>query len=277
MVALRKGKSRTIRWAIEAHGNALAFLDKSAANEVVRNSMELSGADWGAVFFPKRFGDYVDRPPFPYPSHRLGFFLGKARRMGVLKQIIGRLSVTKGWDPWSTDKPPFSLIVEWKKLNPGKYNLRDRVFSSGLIGDMRRNAKRAVMEVIDEMWGDGKFVPLIESGALKKTAMAGIKYKATATSGTQTLRISTPIPYRDSQRDSESKKGGISPTVGAVLKTMPEWEVDWFAKKMGEHIADILNSEHGLSQNARGMVTQGERSGNQSGQRASTQAQGRSS
>ena len=271
MVASFSGKAGTISWALHTKGNALAFLDKKPMNDAVRLSMVRAGQDWGATFLPKRFSHYVDRHPFPYPAHRLGFFFQKAKRMGIVAGIINRLSTTKGWDPWSSNRPPLQLIIEWKKMNPNKYRNQGQ-YGTGLIADMRRNAKRMVMEIIDEMWGDGKFIPLVETGLVKQSVLSGVKYRATATANNQTLRISMPMPLRPGQT---SGKGGTSATVGAVLRTMPHWEVAWYAKKLSRHLGDVLMSRHGLSQNARGMVTQGARPGAQADQRATAQSPGR--
>ncbi len=244
------GKNKTIQWAINAQGNALAFLDRKAANDVIRGAMNLVAGDWVQTFLPKRFTDYVDRDPFPYPGHRLGFFINKARRMGVLKQLIDSLPMTKGWDPWGPDKPDLLLIIEWKRQHPGKYN---RIGSGpGLISDMRRNAKDQISKIIDEMWGKGIFQPLVESGLLRKTVMQGVKFRSTVTANSQKLYITMPIPLRSNQ---EKGKGGISPTVGAVLRTVPHWEISWFAKKLERAMAATLMNKHLLRQDARGMVT----------------------
>ncbi len=236
MTKIASGKGGPIRWALDAQGPALAFLKDSNRKLLIGYSLKATGFDWGKAFLPKRFDFYVERRPFPYPRHRPGFFLNKARRMGVVKGIVSRLSITRGWDPWSTDKPPFALIVEWKKLNPTKYKNRGDYGASqtGLISDMRANAKRAVMEVIDEMNSDGKFIPLVESGTARKTAIAGFSVRATVGSDKQRIQVKVPL-------------GHVSNiTVSNVIKTAPSWEVTWMAKRFKQHLVDRLG-KRGLS------------------------------
>ncbi len=240
MIKVASGQGGPIKWALDFQGPALDLLVDKNRNELVRTSFANTGKAWNKIFLPKRFGHYVDRPPFPYPRHRLGFFLGKARRMGILRGIIARLTVTKGWDPWSTDKPPFALIQEWKKLNPGKY--KERHSGSGLIADMRRNAKRAVMEVIDEMWSDGKFLPLVQSGVARAFANEGAKARATATTSKTVLKISVPFGHP------------VAESVGSTVRTIPPWEVQWLAQQFAKNMIAQLKGK-GLSVGAGGVVT----------------------
>lgn len=240
-VTISSGTVGTVRWAIQAQDAALDFLLPKNRNEVIRQSMVGAGEAWIAMFLPKRFSDYVDRAPFPYPSHRLGFYLGKAKRMGIVKGICERLLM--GWDPWSSSMPPATLITQWKAQHPGKYKRAFAVLSTGLVADLRANSKRRVMEVIDEMWGDGKFVPLVESGRARGVATSGARASATATATRQTLRIAVPFGR------------ALNGTVGAVVRTVPKWEVASIAKNVGRGIADRL-AKRGLSVNQRtGVVT----------------------
>ncbi len=241
MTKIASGQGGPIRWALDAQGPALDFLKDGNRKALVYYSLKAAGFDWGKVFLPKRFTDYVERRPFPYPRHRPGFFLNKARRMGIVKGIIDRLSITKGWDPWSTDKPPLPLIIEWKKLNPGKY-VRSSDSSGGLIGDMRRNAKRGIMEIIDEMYGDGKLIPLVESGTARKTATAGFTVRATVGGNKQRINVKIPLGHV------------VNVTVSNVIKTAPSWEVQWIANRFKQHMIDRLNRK-GLSVGRNGVVT----------------------
>jgi hypothetical protein len=244
MVRVASGQGGPLRWALDFQGPALDFLLEKNRKELVGFSLKAAGFDWGKVFLPKRFSHYVERHPFPYPRHRLGFYYNKARRMGIVAGIIKRLTVTKGWDPWSTDKPPFSLIMEWKAMNPEKYKNRGDYGASqtGLITDMRANAKRSVMEVIDEMWGDGVFVPLVEKGVARKTATSGFKVRATVGKNKQRIQIKIPFGHPTNR------------VVGNTVRTAPAWEVNWIAKRFTKHMVDRL-SKRGLSVGRGGVVT----------------------
>lgn len=240
MTVVARGQGGPIRWALDYQGAALDFLTDKNRKELIQFSMKAAGVDWAKVFLPKRFTGYVERHPFPYKGHRLGFYFNKAKRMGIVKGIINRLSVTKGWDPWEPGMPPWALIMEWKKLNPGKYDKRKS--ETSLVGDMRRNAKRSVMEVIDEMLSDGKFLPLVEKGIALSTALGGFKVRATATNARQTIKIAVPFGHP------------TNAMVGATVRTLPTWEIIWIAKKLGEHLKARLNAK-GLSTGAGGVVT----------------------
>lgn len=242
MPRIAHGGNGTIKWQIDYYGPALDYLTDKNRNALLRDAFNAVGKQWISLFLPKRFSDYVDRSPFPYPRHRLGFYFAKAKRMGIVRDIIKRLPTTKGWDPWSTEKPPLPLIIEWKKLNPGKYNLRNTLFNSGLIGDMRRNAKRMVFEIIEEMSMDGKFIPLVEKGIARGFAKEGAKARSTVTSGNTVLRISVPFGHP------------VNPTVSDVVKTVPTWEIKWIAQQFGENIKKQLLGK-GLSVNTSGVVT----------------------
>lgn len=244
---IAEGQRGPVHWAIKGQGPALDFLTDRNRNALIARAMEASGKQWGDVFLPKRFTDYVDRAPFPYPRHRDGFYVSKARRMGILAPVFQRLF--GGWDPWSSDKPKLPLIIEWKKLNPGKYNGYDA--TSRLFNDLRNNCKRRVTEIVLERLSE--FMPLVESGLLRKTVLSRVAYRATATSNKQTLRITMPRPTYPAQR--EKGKFGSSPTVGNVLGTLPHWEVTWFAKKLSANLASAL-AGRGLSVDLRtGVVT----------------------
>ena len=253
---IAKGQGGPLRWALEAQEGALDFLLDKNRKEMIGHSLKAAGFAWGKVFLPQRFSHYVDRRPFPYPRHRLGFFLNKAKRMGIVKTIISRLSTTRGWDPWSSEKPPFSLIMEWKKLNPDKYKNRGDYGASqtGLIADMRQNAKRSVMEVLDEMWGDGKFIPLVESGTARSTAMNGFKVRATVGPNKQRIEIKIPFGHP------------INATVGKTVRTVPEWEVKWVAKQFSKNLIERLNKK-GLSVGSGGVVTTRDRAASSTAER----------
>lgn len=234
------GRAGPIRWAIEAKGPALDLLLDKNRKELVGQSLRQACFAWGKVFLPKRFSHYVERRPFPYPRHRLGFFLGKARRMGIVKAIIQRLSTTRGWDPWKPDRPPFQLIIEWKKMHPGKYQAGPN--ETNLICDMRKNAKRMVMEIIEEMWEDGKFIPLVESGTARAKATMGFKIRTVVNNTKQEATIRIPFGHPTAS------------TVGATVRTLPTWEVAWIAKRLDEQLEARLN-QRGLSVGRDGVLT----------------------
>jgi len=245
-----QGTNGPIRWAVEMQGPALALFPRSTQNEMVRGALEVAGKQWGAVFLPKRFSHYVDRSPFPYPRHRDGFYLNKARRMGILQPIFQKLFM--GWDPWSANRPPDALITDWKRKNPSKYRFSITGSYSGLIADLRANSKRMIFEIVRDMNGDDKFLPLVESGSARKSVLTNVSYRATATAKRQKLRISMPLGLRPGQ---EAGKGGTSKTVTEVLQTMPGWEVRWLGKKFAENLTLRL-ANRGYSVDARGMVTE---------------------
>lgn len=245
-----QGTNGPIKWAIVAQGPALELFSASDRNEMVRAALEVAGKQWGAAFLDKRFTHYVDRSPFPYPRHRDGFYLNKARRMGILVPIFKRLFM--GWDPWSSDKPPLALIADWKKKNPGKYRFSVTGLQGGLISDLRANSKRMIFEIVREMNGDDKFLPLVESGSARKSVLTTVSYTATATAKRQKLRIAMPLGLRPGQ---VAGKGGTSKTVVEVLQTMPGWELRWLGKKFSENLALRL-SNRGYTVDARGMVTE---------------------
>lgn len=222
------GVQGTIRWAINASSGPLALLDpsKRQRNSLVRNALLTGGNAWRGAFLPRRFSDYVDRSPFPYPSHRLGFFVNKLRRMGILNGILQR--VFHGWDPWSANKPPIALMEDWKRRHPGKYKRSITGQYSGLIADIRANAKRMVREIAEELWSDGKILPLVESGKLRETALAGARTTATATASRATIYIRVPFP------------GPRNPVVGRVIKTLPRWEVEFIARVVQRALARSL-------------------------------------
>lgn len=266
-----QGTNGPISWAIKAHGPLLEIFGRSERNAMVSGALEVAGKKWGAAFLAKRFTDYVERSPFNYPRHRAGFFLNKARRMGILSPIFRRLFM--GWDPWSTNKPPFPLIQDWKAKNPAKYKFTG-VYGSGLIADLRANAKRMTMEIVDEKYSDGAFLPLVESGSLRRSVLSGVSYRATASSKRQKLRISMPLGLRSGQT---AGKGGTNNTVVEILRTVPGWELRFIGKNFGDNLALRL-ANRGYTQDARGMITQRAAPDFQSQQntRAFTAASGRS-
>lgn len=221
-------QSYSLRGVVSAYGGALALFDPKARNDIVRAAAMAGGEAWKAAFLPKRFGFYVERKPFPYPGHRLGFFIKKARRMGWLKGLFARHF--GGWDPWSTETPPQDKVREFRDRFPGKYKFSRTGMNSGLYADFRANAKRMVREVVEEWESDNKFLPLIESGELRKVAVAGARSTATAKGGAAFIRVKVPFP------------GGRNPRVAAVIRTIPQWEVVYVVKAMARDLAKRLES-----------------------------------
>lgn len=250
MTIVLSGKKGTIRWAIEANGGPLGMLDRATANNVVRGALMTAARAWIGAFLPKRFTDYVDSPPFPYPRHRDGFYINKARRMGLMQGVFDRF--LSGWDPWSTDKPPLKLIEGWKKQNPGKYKFSITGGYSGLFADLRRWGKQLAANMVLQMLD--KLLPLVESGLLRKTAIGGARASATATSTRQTITIALPMPVYP--RQLETKKFGHNPVVRQVLVTLPTWEVAFISKIVQRSIASTLSRKHGL-RTAFGQTVQG--------------------
>lgn len=244
-----------IRRVLLAQGPAFEFLTTRTRNIMVRTALQFAGNDWGNVWLPQRFGFYVERSPFNYPRHAPGFFVGKARRMGLLKQILARL--TFGWDPWSSNKPPLELVQYFKKKHPGKYKSSKTGNYTGFFADLRADSKRRVKEVVDEMEGDNKFVPLVETGFTAKTVPQRFRTKASVTANNSKLFLIMPLSLRPAQGNRAAQttgKGGISATVTNVLRTMPHWEVTWLAKQFKAHLINQL-AGRGLSVSASGGVT----------------------
>lgn len=240
MTIVARGQGGPIRWALDYQGAALDFLTDKNRKELVQFSLKGAGFDWAKTFLPKRFTHYVERHPFPYKGHRLGFYFNKAKRMGIVKGIINRLSSTKGWDPWEPGMPPWALIMEWKRMNPGKYNTRGQ--ESGLVADMRRNAKRMVMEVIEEMFSDGKFLPLVEKGIARAKALGYFRVRASVAANRPQIKIAVPFGHP------------TNAIVGGTVRTLPTWEIAWIGKRLGDHLKERL-ARRGLSTGRGGVVT----------------------
>lgn len=222
------GAEGSIRWAITSQESALHLFRRSEQNRMIRIALRLAGRAWIKAFLPQRFTDYVKRKPFPYGASRnAGFYVNKARRMGILAGILQRNF--NGWDPWSPTKPGPALIEDWKRRHPGKYRFSVTGQFSGLIGDLRANAKRMVREIVTEMASDGVFDPLVESGALRTSARRA-RARSTATSNKAQIRISVPFP------------GPRNPKVGDTIRTMPRWEVAFIARQTKAALVRALNS-----------------------------------
>lgn len=248
-------KNGSLRSVVTAQGPALEFLMQRTRNTMIRTAIQFAGNDWGNVFLPQRFGFYVERHPFNYPRHAPGFFVGKARRMGLLKQVLARL--TFSWDPWSSNKPPLSLVMAFKKKHPGKYTSSRTGNYTGLFMDLRADSKRRVREVVDEMESDNKFIPMVETGLTARTVPQRFRTRATATANNAKLFLIMPLSLRPAQGGRAAQtagKGGISATVTRILRTLPTWEVTWLAKQFKTHLVGQL-AGRGLSVNASGMVT----------------------
>lgn len=221
------GAGGTIRWAISSQEPALHLFRRSEQNRMIRVALRLAGRRWTRAFLPQRFTDYVEQKPFPYGKKPVGFLVNKARRMGMLQPIFQRLF--NGWDPWSSTKPGLALIEKWKQLNPGKYRRSITGAATGLIADLRKNAKRQVREVIADLNEDGAFQPLVQSGDLRKTALKA-RARATATANKAQIKIAVPFP------------GPRNPRVGDTIRTMPRWEVAWVANQAKAALVRALHS-----------------------------------
>lgn len=225
-------ESGTIRWAIESNRGNMDLLTQSTQNAIIREALTQAGQGWIAAFLPKRFGDYVSHPPFPYDiPRRDGFYLNKARRMGLLAPVCQRLF--NGWDPWSSNRPGPALIETWKRQHPGKYKRSITGQYSGLIADLRRSAKAMVMQQVNQWFRDNVFVELVESGALQASSQ-NARATATATSSRQQIRIAVPFP------------GPRNPRVGDTIRTIPRWEVAYIARVVKASIAQAAGQKAGV-------------------------------
>lgn len=224
------GRPGTLRSALYAHGGTLALFSLHAQNTMKRAAMNAGGDAWRAAFLPKRFSSYVERRPFPYPRHNIGFYLAKARRMGLLKVIFQRF--LGGWDPWGNERIPDDRFMAWLKHERAAGNFgksRTGEFKTAR-SEFRQWAKRLVRNQIAEMRDKKVFEPLIESGGLAISAIINSRTVATSTAKRTILRIKIPFP------------GPRNPRVAEVIKTLPRWEVAYIAKHAGIAMRHWLNA-----------------------------------
>lgn len=231
----------TMRAAIEAHGGATALFSAKDRNQLVRWAMIAGGDAWRSAFLPQRFTNYVMRRPFGYPKHSDGFFKNKARRMGLLKSLCDKF--LQGWDPWAQGASfPFQLFLSWKRNNAGAYR-QTRAENDRAKRDFRNWAKRLLMNQVAEMKAKGVFQPLVESGQLRESAISKSRATATATATRGNLTIKVPYP------------GARHPSVAGIIRALPEWEVRFISKHVGDALAKLLESTNPQSTNRRGQRT----------------------
>lgn len=80
---VKQGGSGTIRWAIEAHGSALALFKPSERNDMVREALVDGGKFYISVFVPMNFTAYAERKGYDVSGKYYEKKLKLARR-GVI-------------------------------------------------------------------------------------------------------------------------------------------------------------------------------------------------
>lgn len=232
-----------IRAQLVAKDGEMILFSRAERNAIVRAALFDGGEAWRAAFLPKRFTKYVEREPFCYGKRTAGFFAKKLReadgKSGVLSTIFTRICISRffGWNPWDANQRiPDALIRKWKAENPGMYrnkrglSVLSKTESKRMYADIRRWAKGVVREYAKNLDADGIILPLVLTGALRKLATGSSRTVPVSTASKQQIKL--VIPVADRQAD----------TVNRVLRTLPEWEIAYIAKKVGETLGIILSS-----------------------------------
>lgn len=235
------GRPGNLRSGIIANEKALFFLKKSVRNRFVRGALVHAGDRWIGGFLPKRFTDYVKRQPFGYREMGRKGTVQKLRRMGLMQDIFNQY--LSGWDPWgTTGKFPQARFIAWLKYEQrsgfflftrsGKWN--------GARAEFRRWAKRLVEGKVAGL--KAKLTPLIQSGRLRDTALAGATARATVTGKRETLTVTIPRPV-DVQTGADGRQKIIvrgSDIVLRCLTMVPSWENSFVAAQFKDALTESL-------------------------------------
>lgn len=240
-----------IRAEINYQAPALSIFRVSRRNALARTAFEKAGQAWITNFLPKRFTPYVMGGPFGYGKRKPAWLAAKLRttKSGNLLQkweTIKRRDFD-GWDPWSSQPPPASLVQKWVERNPERYKRRRGVIgfvlqlsqSRSAMFHIRKWAKDRTREYAANFQADGIILPLVRSGELRDTHAKQARGVATATA--RRVRLTMTIP----------RGGRQSQVVNRVLSTLPYWEHDYITKNFIDNYREAIRidtNEHRAGQ-----------------------------
>jgi hypothetical protein len=204
-------------------------------------AMVMALTEFRDKFIKLRFTSYINRAPWSYPKRSVGFNINKSRRADQegkrAKETPSLQSILdgylEGWDPWSNTKPPASVIKRVKEKFPGRFVFTITGQWSGLWHECRVYGKDIVRSYVRVIAGTSNgYLPLVQSGDLRKTAQTGIPRATYVT--TRGIRGTLPIPF----------PGPRAKGVGNILRLVSDWEMDSIIKSFNKH-ADKIATEMG--------------------------------
>lgn len=197
-------------------------------NAIIRHGLHVAGLHYIRVDLEKRFTSFA-RDELGYDGkgdHTSP--LAKAKASGLVDSLAQKF--WGGWNPWVVPHVPYALwakhLAEEKaagrfhKSNSGYFTTEKRKLRKRVKEDL----KRRVLELSTEGEKNEK-LPLVETGDLRRVALAGARAHATATRSTQKVRIVIPQPH------------GTHAIVGAVLKRLTTGELAELGEVLNKDVA----------------------------------------
>jgi hypothetical protein len=244
MSAVASGGSGTVRWAINANAGFLLLLKQGERNKIIRDSLTTAGNAWKGAFLPKRFTNYVKAAPFYYKGKGKGFIIKKARNMGLMKRWADISWF--GWDPWEDANVPPALVKKFVAENSALAEIA-RKNGMSITPNIRAAAKADL--TAKAIAASAAFLPLVESGNLRQSAMTRSRVDARATSTMAKVMVRIPFPSTGVNK-SGKPSFGYNSNVSRIIKTLPAWEVKWIANILKRSIMVRAAKASGQSQGA---------------------------
>lgn len=209
--------------------SARKFFSKSDWNRAMKASLITAGRDWIALALPKRFSDFsVSRLGYDAKKlhktetreEKIKLAIALMRTNGQYDRIVkSACAQWGGWDPMGQSGPSADVWRRWSSeaLKSGKI----KVSGSGDWKTARQKMRKEVIEqsrvreklrnyAIDEYVDNDQRIapiPLVETGALERHALANARPDAKTKAGTSELAIRIPRihPLRDKDGQVLSK------------------------------------------------------------------------
>ncbi len=238
MAAVRSGRyAISLELKLDASAERLLF-SRGDQNRMERFALHTAGADWIARHLAERFGP---------KALTLGYRAKKMDRdhtvvteavnfrMAMDDGTIDRLAAiwSRGWNPWRNPFPPDVLLkgyIAFMQRSEGRF----RVTRTGEWKTARRELRKTTKAVLL-----GKLkqlphlelaapLPLVNTGALRASALAGARADARATATRSSLKIVIPQPHP------------TAPIVSEVLRQLTAIELAQIEDLYGRTFAGLI-------------------------------------